>query len=196
VKSDIFVTLFSPVVDGVIEGISSVLFTSLFFEGVIEYEMISVTTVDSDIFDVSATRVVLNCVEIVDLFELLNVSVVALSATCDELVISKDVSFGPSVVDLYSVEIKLAGGDETILFSVGILSCVVVEIVGDDEVKMTGTVKFSVVEFEDVWLFIVETLYSLMVDVTATSVEAKGSTSLVIVAVSVDSLFDLVPLSD
>jgi hypothetical protein len=100
------------------------------------------------------------------------------------------------VVDLYSVEIKLAGGDETILFSVGILSCVVVEIVGDDEVKMTGTVKFSVVEFEDVWLFIVETLYSLMVDVTATSVEAKGSTSLVIVAVSVDSLFDLVPLSD
>jgi hypothetical protein len=109
-------------VDGVIEGISSVLFTSLFFEGVIEYEMISVTTVDSDIFSVSATRVVLNCVEIVGLFELLNVLVVALSATCDELVISKDVSFGCSMIELYSVEIKLAGGDETILFSVEMLS--------------------------------------------------------------------------
>jgi hypothetical protein len=190
------VTLSSPVVDGVIEEILSVLFTSLFFDGVIEDEMISVTTVDSDIFDVSATRVVLNCVEIVDLFELLNVSVVALSATCDELVISKDVSFGPSVVDLYSVEIKLAGGDETILFSVGILSCVVVEIVGDDEVKIMGTVKFSGVEVEDVSLMMVETLYSLMVDVSTTFVEARGSTSTVTLGVSVDSLVNLVGLAD
>jgi hypothetical protein len=183
-------------VDGVIEGISSVLFTSLFFEGVIEYEMISVTTVDSDIFRVSATRVVLNCVEIVGPFELLNVSVVALSATCDELVISKDVSFGPSVVELYSVEIKLAGGDETILYSVEMLSWIVDEIVGKDEVKMMGAVKFSGIEVEDVSLLIVETLYSLLVDVSTTSDEARASSSSVTVGMSVNSLVDLVWLDD
>jgi hypothetical protein len=158
--------------------------------------MVSVTTVDSNIFGVSASRVMLNCVEIVDLFEILNVSVVALSAICIELVISKDVSFGRSVVELYSVKIKLVGGDETILFSVGILSCIVDEIVGDDEVKMMGAVKFSGVEVKDVSLLIVETLYSLLVDVSTTSVEISGSTSSVIVGVNVASLVDLVPLDD
>jgi hypothetical protein len=158
--------------------------------------MVSVTTVDSNIFGVSASRVMLNCVEIVDLFEILNVSAVALSAICIELVISKDVSFSRSVVELYSVEIKLVGGDETILFSVGILSCIVDEIVGDDEVKMMGAVKFSGVEVKDVSLLIVETLYSLLVDVSTTSVEISGSTSSVIVGVNVASLVDLVPLDD
>jgi nitrogen regulatory protein PII len=196
VKSSISVTISSPVVDGAIEGIAWVLFTSFIFEGVIEDEMVSVTTVDSNIFGVSASRVMLNCVEIVDLFEILNVSVVALSAICIELVISKDVSFGRSVVELYSVEIKLVGGDETILFSVGILSCIVDEIVGDDEVKMMGAVKFSGVEVKDVSLLIVETLYSLLVDVSTTSVEISGSTSSVIVGVNVASLVDLVPLDD
>jgi hypothetical protein len=94
------------------EGISSVLFNSFIFEDVIADEMVSVTTIDSDIFGVSATNVVLNGAEFVELFELLNVSVVALSAICVEVVISKDVSFGRSVV-----EIKLIVGDETILFS-------------------------------------------------------------------------------
>jgi hypothetical protein len=158
--------------------------------------MVSVTTVDSNIFGVSASRVMLNCVEIVDLFEILNVSAVALSAICIELVISKDVSFSRSVVELYSVEIKLVGGDETILFSVGILSCIVDEIVGDDEVKMMGAVKFSGVEVKDVSLLIVETLNSLLVDVSTTSVEISGSTSSVIVGVNVASLVDLVPLDD
>jgi hypothetical protein len=193
---DIFVTLFSPVVDGVIEGISSVLFTSFISEAVIEDEMLSVTTVDSDIFGVSATNVVLNGAEFVELFDLLNVSVVVLSVICVELVITKDVSFGCSMIELYSVEIKLIVGDETILFSVEMLSCVVDEIVGDDEVKVMGAVKFSGVEVEDVSLLIVETLYSLLVNVSTTSVESSGSTSSVIVAVSVDSLFDLVPLDD
>jgi hypothetical protein len=196
VKSSISVTISSPVVDGAIEGIASVLFTSFIFEGVIEDEMVSVTTVDSNIFGVSASRVMLNCVEIVDLFEILNVSAVALSAICIELVISKDVSFSRSVVELYSVEIKLVGGDETILFSVGILSCIVDEIVGDDEVKMMGAVKFSGVEVKDVSLLIVETLNSLLVDVSTTSVEISGSTSSVIVGVNVASLVDLVPLDD
>jgi hypothetical protein len=196
VKPDIFVTLFSPVVDGVIEGISSVLFTSFISEAVIEDEMLSVTTVDSDIFGVSATNVVLNGAEFVELFDLLNVSVVVLSVICVELVITKDVSFGCSMIELYSVEIKLIVGDETILFSVEMLSCVVDEIVGDDEVKVMGAVKFSGVEVEDVSLLIVETLYSLLVNVSTTSVESSGSTSSVIVAVSVDSLFDLVPLDD
>jgi hypothetical protein len=195
VKSSISVTISSPVVDGAIEGIAWVLFTSFIFEGVIEDEMVSVTTVDSNIFGVSASRVMLNCVEIVDLFEILNVSAVALSAICIELVISKDVSFGRSVVELYSVEIKLTVGEET-LFSVEMLSCVIDEIVGDDVVKMMGAVKFSRVEVEDVSLMIVETLYSLMVDVSTTSVEARGSTSSVIVGVSVDLLVDLVPLGD
>jgi hypothetical protein len=196
VKPDIFVTLSSPVVDGVIEGISSVLFTSFISEAVIEDEMVSVTTADSDIFGVSATNVVLNGAEFVELFELLNVSVVVLSAICVDLVISEDVSFGRSVVELYSVEIKLIVGDETILFSVEMLSCVVDEIVGDDGVKMMGAVKFSGVEVEDVSLLIVETLYSLLVNVSTTSVESSGSTSSVIVGVSVNLLVDLVPLGD
>jgi hypothetical protein len=171
------------------EGISSVLFTSFISEAVIEDEMVSVTTADSYIFGVSATNVVLNGAEFVEFFELLNVSVVVLSAICVELVISKDVSFGRSVVELYSVEIKLIVGDETILFSAEVLSCVVDEIVDDDEVKMMGAVKFSGLEVEDVLLLIVETLYSLMV-------EARGSTSSVMVGVSMDSLVDLVPLGD
>jgi hypothetical protein len=190
------VTLSSPVVDGVIEGISLVVFTSFISEAVIEDEMLSVTTVDSDIFGVSATNVVLNGVEFVELFDLLNVSVVVLSVICVELVITKDVSFGCSMIELYSVEIKLIVGDETILFSVEMLSCVVDEIVGDDGVKMMGAVKFSGVEVEDVSLLIVETLYSLLVNVSTTSVESSGSTSSVIVGVSVDLLVDLVPLSD
>jgi hypothetical protein len=189
VKTDISVTISSPVVDGVMEGISSVLFTSFISEAVIEDEMVSVTTADSYIFGVSATNVVLNGAEFVEFFELLNVSVVVLSAICVELVISKDVSFGRSVVELYSVEIKLIVGDETILFSAEVLSCVVDEIVDDDEVKMMGAVKFSGLEVEDVLLLIVETLYSLMV-------EARGSTSSVMVGVSMDSLVDLVPLGD
>jgi branched-subunit amino acid transport protein len=186
VKTDISVTISSPVVDGVMEGISSVLFTSFISEAVIEDEMVSA---DSYIFGVSATNVVLNGAEFVEFFELLNVSVVVLSAICVELVISKDVSFGRSVVELYSVEIKLIVGDETILFSAEVLSCVVDEIVDDDEVKMMGAVKFSGLEVEDVLLLIVETLYSLMV-------EARGSTSSVMVGVSMDSLVDLVPLGD
>jgi hypothetical protein len=76
------------------------------------------------------------------------------------------------------------------------LSCVVDEIVGDDGVKMMGAVKFSGVEVEDVSLLIVETLYSLLVNVSTTSVESSGSTSSVIVGVSVDLLVDLVPLGD
>jgi hypothetical protein len=196
VKPDIFVTLSSPVVDGVIEGISLVVFTSFISEAVIEDEMLSVTTVDSDIFGVSATNVVLNGVEFVELFDLLNVSVVVLSVICVELVITKDVSFGCSMIELYSVEIKLIVGDETILFSVEMLSCVVDEIVVDEEVKTMGAVKFCGVDVEDVSVMIVETLYSLMADVSTTSVEVKGSTSSVMVGVSVDSLVDLVPLGD
>jgi tRNA(Ile2) C34 agmatinyltransferase TiaS len=69
---------------------------------------------------------------------------------------------------------------------------VVDEIAGDDEVKMMGAVKFIGVEVEDVSLLIVETLYLLMVDVSTTSVETRGSTSSVIVGVNVDSLVDLV----
>jgi hypothetical protein len=76
------------------------------------------------------------------------------------------------------------------------LSCVVDEIVDDDGVKMMGAVKFSGVEVEDVSLLIVETLYSLLVNVSTTSVESSGSTSSVIVGVSVDLLVDLVPLGD
>jgi hypothetical protein len=76
------------------------------------------------------------------------------------------------------------------------LSCVVDEIVGDNGVKMMGAVKFSGVEVEDVSLLRVETLYSLLVNVSTTSVESSGSTSSVIVGVSVDLLVDLVPLSD
>jgi hypothetical protein len=76
------------------------------------------------------------------------------------------------------------------------LSCVVDEIVGDDGVKMMGAVKFSGVEVEDVSLLIVETLYSLLVNVSTTSVESSGSTSSVIVGVSVNLLVDLVPLGD
>jgi hypothetical protein len=192
---DSSVKISSPIVDCVIQGIASVLFTSFISEAVVEDAMVSVTTVDSDIFGVSATNVVLNGAEFVELFELLNVSVVVLSAICVELVINKDVSFGRSVVELYSVEIKLTVGEET-LFSVEMLSCVIDEIVGDDVVKMMGAVKFSRVEVEDVSLMIVETLYSLMVDVSTTSVEARGSTSSVIVGVSVDLLVDLVPLGD
>jgi hypothetical protein len=176
VKSDISVKISSPIVDWVSEA-------------VIEDE---VTTVDSDIFGVLATNVGLNGAEFVELFELFNVSVVVLSAICVELVISKDVSFGRSVVELYSVEIKLTVGEETILFAVEMLSCVVDEIAGDDEVKMMSAVKFIGVEVEDVSLLRVETLYSLMVDVSTTSVETRGSTSSVIVGVSVDSLVDLV----
>jgi hypothetical protein len=178
------------------EGISSVLFTSFISEAVIEDEMVSVTTVDSDIFGVSATNVVLNGAEFVELFELLNVSVVALFRISVELVTTKDVSFGRSVVDLYSVEIKLAVGDETILFSVKMLSCVADEIVADDEVKMMGAVKFSGVEVEDVSLLIVGTLYSLLVDVSTTSVEARRLYFIVMLEVSVVSLVDLVPLDD
>jgi hypothetical protein len=193
---DTSVKISSPIADCVIQGIASVLFTSFISEAVVEDAMVSVTTVDSDIFGVSVTNVVLNGAEFVELFELLNVSVVVLSAICVELVINKDVSFGRSVVELYSVEIKLTVGEETILFSVEMLSCVIDEIVGDDVVKMMGAVKFSRVEVEDVSLMIVETLYSLMVDVSTTSVEARGSTSSVIVGVSVDLLVDLVPLGD
>ncbi|KAH0822306.1 hypothetical protein GEV33_000485 [Tenebrio molitor] len=166
----------SPIVVCVMEGIASVLFTSFISEAVIEDEMVSVTTVDSDIFGVSATNVVLNDAEFVKLFELLNVRVALLSAICVELVTSKDVWFGCTVVELYSVEIKLT----------------VDEIVGDDEVKMMGAVKFSGIEVEDVSLLIVETLYSLLVDVSTTSDEAKGSSSSVTVGMSVDSPVDLV----
>jgi hypothetical protein len=196
VKPDISVTISSPVVDGVMEGISSVLFASFISEAVIENEMVSVTTVYSDIFGVSATNAVLNGAEFAELFKLFNVLVVALFPISVELVTTKDVSFGRSVVELYLVETKLAGGDETILFSVGMLSCVVDEIVGDDGVKMMGAVKFSGVEVEDVSLLIVETLYSLLVNVSTTSVESSGSTSSVIVGVSVNLLVDLVPLGD
>jgi hypothetical protein len=122
VKSDISVKISSPIVDCVMEGIASVLFTSFISEAVIEDEMVSVTTADSDIFGVSATNVVPNGAEFVELFELLNVSVVVLSAICVELVTNKDVSFGCSVVALNSVKIKLIVGDETILFSVEMLS--------------------------------------------------------------------------
>jgi hypothetical protein len=103
---DISVKISSPIVDCVMEGIASVLFTSFISEAVIEDEMVSVTTADSDIFGVSATNVVPNGAEFVELFELLNVSVVVLSAICVDLVISEDVSFGRSAVELYSVEIK------------------------------------------------------------------------------------------
>jgi hypothetical protein len=185
------VTISSPSVDGVMEGISSTLFTSFISEAVIEDEMVSVTTVDSDIFGVSVTSVVLNGAEFAELFKLFNVLVVAVFPISVELVTTKDASFGRFVVELYSVEIKLAGGDETILFSVRMLSCVVDEIVGD-EVKMMGAVKFSGIEVEDVSLLIVETLYSLLVDVSTTSDEARGSSSSVTVGMSVDSLVDLV----
>jgi hypothetical protein len=187
---DTSVKMSSPIVVCVMEGIASVLFTSFISEAVIEDEMVSVTTVDSGIFGVSATNVVLNDAEFVKLFELLNVRVALLSAICVELVTSKDVWFGCTVVELYSVEIKLTVGEETILFSVGIIFCVVDEIVGDDEVKMMGAVKFSGIEVEDVSLLIVETLYSLLVDVSTTSDEAKGSSSSVTVGMSVDSPVD------
>jgi hypothetical protein len=49
-------------------------------DAAIEDELVSVTTSDSDIFGVSATRVVLNGAEVVDLFVLLKISIVALSA--------------------------------------------------------------------------------------------------------------------
>jgi hypothetical protein len=194
VESDISVTISSPSVDGVMEGISSVLFTSFISEPVIEDELVSVTTVDSDIFGVSVTSVVLNGAEFAELFKLFKVLVVALFPISVELVTSKDVSFGRSVVELYLVETKLAGGDETILFSVGMLSCVVDETVGDadDEVNMLGAMKFSGIEVENVSLLIVETLYSLLVDVSTTSDEARGSSSSVTVGMSVDSLVDLV----
>jgi hypothetical protein len=103
---DISVKISSPIVDCVMEGIASVLFTSFISEAVIEDEMVSVTTADSDIFGVSATNVVPNGAEFVELFEFLNISVVVLSAICVDLVISEDVSFGRSAVELYSVEIK------------------------------------------------------------------------------------------
>jgi hypothetical protein len=48
-------------------------------DAAIEDELVSVTTSDSDIFGVSATKVVLNGAEVVDLFELLKISIVALS---------------------------------------------------------------------------------------------------------------------
>jgi hypothetical protein len=195
VKSNISVTISSPVVDGVMEGISSVLFTSLISEAVIEDEMVSVTTADSDIFGVSATNVVLNGAEFVEFFELLNVSVVALFRISVELVTTKDVSFDRSVVDLYSVEIKLAEGSETNLFSVKMFSCIADEFVADDEVKMMGAVKFSGVEVENVSLLTVGTLYSLLIDVSTTSVESNRSTS-VILEVSVVSLVDLSPFND
>jgi hypothetical protein len=139
---------------------------------------------------------VLNGAEFVELFDLLNDSVVVLSAICVELVTTKNVSFGCPMIELYSVEIRLIVGDETILFSVEMLSCVVDEIVVDEEVKTMGAVKFCGVDVEDVSVMIVETLYSLMADVSTTSVEVKGSTSSVMVGVSVDSLVDLVPLGD
>jgi hypothetical protein len=192
---NISVTISSPVVDGVMEGISSVLFTSLISEAVIEDEMVSVTTADSDIFGVSATNVVLNGAEFVEFFELLNVSVVALFRISVELVTTKDVSFDRSVVDLYSVEIKLAEGSETNLFSVKMFSCIADEFVADDEVKMMGAVKFSGVEVENVSLLTVGTLYSLLIDVSTTSVESNRSTS-VILEVSVVSLVDLSPFND
>jgi hypothetical protein len=168
----------------------SVLFTSFISEAMIEDEMVSVTTVDSDIFGLSATNVVLNGAEFAELFKLFNVLVVALFPISVELVTTKDVSFGRSVVELYSVGIKLAGGSETNLFSVKMFSCVVDEIVGDDEVKMMGAVKFSGIEVEDVSLLIVETLYSLLVDVSTTSDEARGSSSSITVGMSVDSPVD------
>jgi hypothetical protein len=189
---DISVTISSPSVDGVMEGISSILFTSFISEAVIEDEMVSVTTVDSDIFGVSVTSVVLNGAEFAELFKLFNFLVVAVFPISVELVTTKDASFDRFVVELYSVEIKLAGGDETILFSVGMLSCVVDEIVGDDEVKMMGAVKFSGIKVEDTSLLIVKTLCSLLVDVSTTSDEARGSSSSVTVGMSVDSLVDLV----
>jgi hypothetical protein len=189
---DTSVKISSPIVDCIMAGIALVLFTSFISEAVIEDEMVSVTTVDSDIFGVSVTSVVLNAAEFAELFKLFNVLVVAVFPISVELVTTKDVSFGCSMIELYSVEIKLAGGDETILFSVGILCCVVDEIIGDDEVKMMGAVKFSGIEVEDVSLMIVETLYSLMVDVSTAFVEARGSTASVTVGVSVDSLVDLV----
>jgi hypothetical protein len=195
VESDTSVKISSPIVDCVMEGIVSVLFTSFISEAMIEDEMVSVTTVDSDIFGLSATNVALNGAEFVELFKLFNVLVVALFPISVELVTTKDVSFGRSVVELYSVGIKLAGGSETNLFSVKMFSCVVDEIVGDDEVKMMGAVKFSGIEVEDVSLLIVETIYSLLVDVSTTSFESNGSTS-VTVGVSVVSLVDLVPLGD
>jgi hypothetical protein len=192
---DTSVKISSPIVDCVMEGIVSVLFTSFISEAMIEDEMVSVTTVDSDIFGLSATNVVLNGAEFAELFKLFNVLVVALFPISVELVTTKDVSFGRSVVELYSVGIKLAEGRETNLFSVKMFSCVVDEIVGDDEVKMMGAVKFSGIEVEDVSLLIVETIYSLLVDVSTTSFESNGSTS-VTVGVSVVSLVDLVPLGD
>jgi hypothetical protein len=195
VESDTSVKISSPIVDCVMEGIVSVLFTSFISEAMIEDEMVSVTTVDSDIFGLSATNVALNGAEFVELFKLFNVLVVALFPISVELVTTKDVSFGRSVVELYSVGIKLAEGSETNLFSVKMFSCVVDEIVGDDEVKMMGAVKFSGIEVEDVSLLIVETIYSLLVDVSTTSFESNGSTS-VTVGVSVVSLVDLVPLGD
>jgi hypothetical protein len=193
---DTSVKISSPIVDCIMEGIALVLFTSFISEAVIEDEMVSVTTVDSDIFGVSVTSLVLNAAEFAELFKLFNVLVVAVFPISVELVTTKDVSFGCSMIELYSVEIKLAGGDETILFSVGILCCVVDEIIGDDEVKMMGAVKFSGIEVEDVSLMIVETLYSLMVDVSTAFVEARGSTASVTVGVSVVSLVDLSPFDD
>jgi hypothetical protein len=194
VESDTSVKISSPIVDCVMEGIASVLFTSFISEAMIEDEMVSVTTVDSDIFGASATNV-LNGAEFAELFKLFNVLVVALFRISVELVTTKDVSFDRSVVDLYSVEIKLAEGSETNLFSVKMFSCIADEIVADDEVKMMGAVKFSGVEVENVSLLIVGTLYSLLIDVSTTSVESNGSTS-VILEVSVVSLVDLSPFDD
>jgi hypothetical protein len=191
---DTSVKISSPIVDCVMEGIASVLFTSFISEAMIEDEMVSVTTVDSDIFGASATNV-LNGAEFAELFKLFNVLVVALFRISVELVTTKDVSFDRSVVDLYSVEIKLAEGSETNLFSVKMFSCIADEIVADDEVKMMGAVKFSGVEVENVSLLIVGTLYSLLIDVSTTSVESNGSTS-VILEVSVVSLVDLSPFDD
>jgi hypothetical protein len=57
---------------------------------------------------------------------------------------------------------------------------------------MMGAVKFTGIEVEDVSLLIVETLYSLLVDVSTTSDEAKASSLSVTVGISVDSLVDLV----
>jgi hypothetical protein len=57
---------------------------------------------------------------------------------------------------------------------------------------MMGAVKFSGIEVEDVSLLIVETLYSLLVDVSTTSDEARASSSSVTVGMSVNSLVDLV----
>jgi hypothetical protein len=118
VKSDTSVKISSPIVDCIMAGIALVLFTSFISEAVIEDEMVSVTIVDSDIFGVSVTSLVLNAAEFAELFKLFNVLVVAVFPISVELVTTKDVSFGCSMIELYSVEIKLAGGDETILFSV------------------------------------------------------------------------------